>query len=1176
MRLSRLEIHGFKSFCNRTVLDLPDGLNAIVGPNGCGKSNVVDAIRWVLGEQSARSLRGRSMEDVIFSGTQNRPPSGLAEVTLVFEQDDRSPPPVAYMQYPEIRVSRILHRDGTSEYRLMNMPCRLKDIVDVFSGTGLGSRSYAIIEQGKIAHLIAARPDERRLLFEEAAQISRYRARRRDSEKRLEESRHHLERIGDVVRELGHQTSRLERQKVVAQRVQELERRRFVLERWRAVAQARELLSRMEKARKSAADLEEKLQGVRTELQITQTGSESLRLRKTAADTAYRDTVDTLIHLEKKLAGLAGTEKIGTNQIAQLEKFVENARQKKVENRRKMESTEELVHASREKQAHLLSVVTVKSDELARLEQEFRTARNRKLDLEAKVQELRNEVLQLEKQLSHQSAMVESEARKQQENELQKKTFTAEIADMRKKLAALEPELESCRNRKAVIEKQYRELEAELKQVELAISEQTDGIGELQKRRVELEKLDGQLSGKLRYLQEIIEGHEDADESARKLGDALEQEGLRDLVDGFLLEAFAPGAGEVPAVERILDGRTHAFRVSDADRIPELLELAARHAGGFATFVLPVKTPDSHTKADVPGEWTPLSGLVKCPDQRFSRWLSGWWMAPDLASALVGLDRIPADGGCVVGENLVVTGRGEILACGPAARSAFRIRLERDELVPRVAQLQKDREALDADLDLRDENLRNLTERIKALRGQLVQTQAQLQEQLILENRLHSNHSTLEQVMEDRQAAFLRLETAAQSPVHKGDPELEKKARNRQEKLRILLEESAGVSEHVDALQEQLQTERIASESWKQKIESERRLQERLEEELELVHVQLEDADAAIEQSLQRMKEIRDEIEVARAQCEQDNTLLESARSRHDALRKETEQLGILLDAENEKIRKLERQANPLQSRLNENMNEISRLEGNYAYIQQDFSENFPMQALDVLMEEEEFNRPFSDAEKAERESVLAELEGLRGDYNPHAIADFEEVSGRYQTLSAQLEDLQKAVTDLEKAIVTITELSRERFLDSFEGISERFRTLFPRLFGGGSANLKLTDGDPLEAGVEILVQLPGKRTQAMELLSGGEKAMTAIALLFSLFLFRPSPLCVLDEVDAPLDETNVVKYNALLREMSRTTQFLVITHNRRTMEAMDRLVGVTMDEPGCSSIYTVALDARN
>ena len=1174
MRLARMEINGFKSFASRTVLELPDGLNAIVGPNGCGKSNVVDAIRWVLGEQSARSLRGRVMEDVIFAGSQNRASAGLAEVTLVFEQDDRSPPPVTYMQYPEIRVSRVLHRDGTSEYRLMNMPCRLKDIVDVFSGTGLGSRSYAIIEQGKIAYLIAARPDERRMLFEEAAQISRYRTRRKESEKRLEESRHHLERIGDIVRELTHRLSQLERQKAVAERFQILEKRLFILERWRAVHQGRELNAQIEKSRAQLSAMGEKIQVLQTELEILRTGAESVQLQKAEAETAYMETVDRLIHLEKQIAELSGSVRIGQNQIASLEKAIATAHQKKHESQTKLESTQMMVDQSREKRTHLASVAVIKNEELAQLDQEFKTARNARLDLDARVGDLRNEVLQLEKQLSAQSAMAESEARKRVENEAQRVAFVGEVARMREQQAQLLPQLDTCLAARAGAEKRYREIETELKALEAAIAADTEAGRALQDQLRDAEKEDSSLSGKLTYLRDVIAHHLDADESARRLWSTLEKANHVDWVEGSLLDAFSPDESAVAPLELILSRAAHAFRLSGTQRLAELLRLARESDCGDVGLMLPQAEADAPAP-NLPEDWVPLTDRVRCLDGRFARWIARWWFAPSLEEAIEHLHHLPEDGGFIVSDTVLVTSTGEVWLHRPNAKSAFRLRLEKDRLEPQAQAVAARRLELGEAVRVAAERVTAATERLKELRGLLRDAQTALSGELVTENQLRARLGTLEQVIADREQAIARLAPPAQAPKIASDPQLERLARAKKDQLTAGLEQLRELASRVDGLQEQVQNVRVAAEGWKQKIESEERLQKRLEEELDVARVTVEDAQSTIDQGQIRIRELTDETAVFAQDLAAQQEVLTDAKARLDAARREKERLTALWDSESDKIRKLERQLSPLSNRRNELENEIARIDGNLTYLMQDFADNFPMERLENLMEQEEYRERFGDAQKTEREEVTQELGGLRGDYNPNAITEFEETSKRHVEISGQFKDLEKAVSDLEKAVLRITEQSRERFLASFAGISERFSTLFPRLFGGGTAQLRLGEGDPLETGVDILVQLPGKRMQAMELLSGGEKAMTAIALLFSLFLFRPSPLCVLDEVDAPLDESNVDKYNALLREMSRTTQFLVITHNRRTMEAMDRLVGVTMDEPGCSNVYSVNLEKQ-
>ncbi len=1172
MRLARLEINGFKSFANRTVLDLPDGLNAIVGPNGCGKSNVVDAIRWVLGEQSARSLRGRSMEDVIFAGSQNRAPAGLAEVTLVFEQDDRSPPPVAYLNYPEIRVSRVLHRDGASEYRLMNLPCRLKDIVDVFSGTGLGSRSYAIIEQGKIAYLIAARPDERRMLFEEAAQISRYRTRRKESEKRLEESRRHLERIGDIVRELGARLKQLERQKAVAERYQELEGRQFILDRWRAVHQGRELDAQTARVRAQLAANGEKLDLLQTELETVRTGAEGLRLQQTEAEAAYMQAVDGQIGLEKGLAELDGSVRVADNQIATLEKTVAAARQRKHEAQGKLEAAQGLVDQSQEKRQHLASVAAIKHEELATLDQEFKTARNARLDLEARVQDVRNEVLQLEKQMAAAGAMAESEARQRVENEARRATFIAEVARMRERQDQLAPQLEARVAERETAERQYREIEAELKALEAEIARETEAGRQLQNDLMAAEKRDSELSGKLAYLRDVIAHHQDADESARRLWAALEKAQRVAWVEGPLLDAFAPDERAVAPLELILARAAHAFRLSGTEHLPDLLRLAKESDCADVALMLPQAEAEAPAPALPPG-WVPLSDRVRVLDGRFARWIARWWFAPSLEDALDHLHLVPDDGGFIISDTVLVTGTGEVWLHRRGTQGAFKLRMDKERLEPEALEAAGRKAELAAAVTDARARVAAATARLQERRAHLRDAQARHQAEVVAENQLRAQLDTLAHVMADREQAIARLAPPTEAPRVAVDPELERRARARREKLEAELGRLRELAARVDGLSEQVQNTRVAVEGWTQKIDSETRLQQRLEEELATNRTTVEDAQATIDAGQVRLRELADELAALRERHAQSKAHLDNAKSGLEARRLERDRLTLLWDAESEKIRRLERQVSPLSNRRNELQNELARLEGNLAWLLQDFAENFPMERLESLMEQEQYRERFGDAQKAERDAVLQELGQLRGDYNPNAIHEFDEVLERHTQLQAQLADLVKAVDDLEKAVVHITEQSRQRFLESFAGISERFSTLFPRLFGGGSAQLRLGEGDPLETGVDILVQLPGKRLQAMELLSGGEKAMTAIALLFSLFLYRPSPLCVLDEVDAPLDESNVDKYNALLREMSRTTQFLVITHNRRTMEAMDRLVGVTMDEPGCSNVYTVNLE---
>ncbi len=832
MRLARLEINGFKSFATRTVLDLPDGLNAIVGPNGCGKSNVVDAIRWVLGEQSARSLRGRSMEDVIFSGSQHRAPAGLAEVTLVFEQDDRSPPPVAYLNYPEIRVSRVLHRDGASEYRLMNMPCRLKDIVDVFSGTGLGSRSYAIIEQGKIAYLIAARPDERRMLFEEAAQISRYRTRRKESEKRLEESRRHLERIGDIVRELGTRLKQLERQKAVAERYQVLEGRLFVLDRWRAVHQGRELDVQIRRVRELIAANAGRLDLLATELETVRTGSEGLRLQQAEAETAYQEAVVAQIELEKAHAALDGSVRVSENQAGTLEKTITAARARRAEAQAKLESTQALVDQSAEKRQHLASVAAIKSEELAGLDQEYKTARNARLDLEARVQDVRNEVLALEKQVAAAGAMAESEARQRVENEARRTAFVAELAAMRERQAQLAPQLEARVTEREAAETRYRELEGELKALEAEIARETEAGRKLQNDLMAAEQRDSELTGKLTYLRDVIAHHQDADESARRLWTALEKAQRVAWVEGPLLDAFAPDESAVAPLELILARAAHAFRLSGTEHLPDLLRLARESDCADVALMLPQAEAEAPAPELPPG-WVPLSERVRVLDGRFARWIARWWFAPSLEEALDHLHLVPDDGGFIISDTVLVTGTGEVWLHRRNAQGAFKLRMDKERLEPEAREAAELKAGLVTAVAAARDRVANATARLQERRALLRDAQARHQAEVIAENQLRAQLGTLEHVMADREKAIARLAPPAEAPRVAVDPELERRTRARREHLDKELARLRELVARVDGLQEQVQNARVALEGWTQKIDSERRLEQRLTEELE-------------------------------------------------------------------------------------------------------------------------------------------------------------------------------------------------------------------------------------------------------------------------------------------------------------------------------------------------------
>ncbi len=1192
MRLSRLEISGFKSFGTRVQLDFPSDLCAIVGPNGSGKSNVVDALRWVMGEQSAKSLRGRTMEDVIFAGSQNRPPAGLAEVTLVFSRDERQPPPLPSLNFPEIRITRILHRDGTSEYKLMNQPCRLKDIVDVFAGTGLGSRSYAIIEQGKIASVIAARPEERRQLFEDAAQISRYRMRRRESEKRLEESRHHLERIGDIVRELENRLHRLERQKEVALRHDELERQLRHLDRWRFVHQGRELSLRIRTARAELDALETRFGQLQTELMTARTEAQDVQLQKTEAESAYRLTVDALIDLEKRLAQARTGLQVSQSQKEQAARTIEGFQGRRGQTRQKLEGVQDLVRQSEEKRRHLESVVSVKREELELLEQQLRTARNVRQDMEGALSRQRAELLQLEKTVSAQAALAENAVRKRESLVARQKSLEADWRDVQAKIEENEKSMANGSQKLQEAKNRLAQAQAELRQQEDALAPLEAQGRELEAEILKVRQNISSLQGKFDYLDDFLRHHMDADEKTRQFWELLQEKGLASRLAGPLFEAFEPDPGFVDALEIALAGQLQSPRIQNPEDALELATLAAAACRGVELALprIPLESgrdfapsesgsessgnPDS--KPGIPDAWIPLVEHVRVLDARFAYRIEGWYRVPSLADALAHADRIPPGGGCIAPDGTALHAGGVLRIHESGPQTSLRVRAERDRLAQELEQARTRMNQLEQESESVANRRMDLQERLRRQREAENAVRKDVQSLEMEENRLRAQAAALRQVEQERRRTLdsivRELESAA---VVETDADLMDSLHQKQEELKRELDRYRETAARVDSLSEQMQSARVAVESWSQKVESEKRLQARLEEEAAAMQATLEEIAAGIESAIAHKTQLEQDAAAHESAIAILDERLVEQRQIHDEVRTRMEELARRWESVNERIRRLERQLAPLSGKRNDLQSEIARMEGNLGYLEKDFSERFPMERLDWLVEGEEFPEAFGDVQRRQREEMLQELETLRSDYNPNAIHEYDEVQERLTGLQLQLTDLSKAVNDLDKAIAHITELSRQRLLETFAGISQRFSMLFHQLFGGGSASLRLSEGDPLEAGVDVLVQLPGKRTQVMELLSGGEKAMTAIALVFSMFLYRPSPLCVLDEVDAPLDESNVDKYNALLRELSRNTQFLVITHNRRTMEAVERIIGVTMEEPGCSSVYHVQIDRR-
>lgn len=1233
MRIKSLQLHGFKSFVDRTVFSFDSGMTCVVGPNGCGKSNVVDAIKWVMGEQSARKLRGKGMDDVIFAGSENRPPIGMAEVALTFDNIDGQAP-AAYTAYSEIEIARRLYRSGESEYLMNKQPARLKDVHDFFRDTGIGLRGYTIVEQGKVAEIVSAKPEDRRGLIEEAAGIGKYKARRREAEGKMKSTEQNLVRVNDVLGEIKRQIGTLERQAKKAARYKRLHETQRILELSLAADERARLHTQVAEESASLAALRDAILVAETQLAERELAEQQQRIAMTEAEKAVTAGSERLFGIRSEIKSLEGR--------------IEFAR-------RERDSLEESTEARRGELAQL-------AEQLQVAENEHRTTRA--------------ELEQLESGLAEEKAGIEAAEREVQVAQEALRTLESERGrknsahvELLTSAARLEDRIANLRDRQSAIDLRLRGVDADVEAQQTQASEAgrlqsslEEGLRNLlasrdqfqeqlllamrhheeaklaQRAAVEADQVAARAAQitRARYdsLREVVEGRQDIGAGARHLLAAGPELGADLGVQGLVRELLEADPEVERAVEAVLSERAEAIVIGESAGAIRALEKLRSDGAGRGVFV--VQGHSAGLASGIVPFGEPLLARVRprAGAEALARRLLGEvYLVSSLEETFqhFGSARLPATFVTVSGDlatpDGVVQGGGESKASGMLTRAREVRELEAE--VGRLDRLAEDARAAnrasEAALSRASEELENLrnrqhtaalavanhekdlersTERVKRIgevresrvaeRGDLLNEQGSLGDDLERSIQQLSERRTERDASQRAvDAVGLQISSAGRelSRCESRVAELRVAYRARDEH-RLRLRETATRAE---------QSER-ETRSWierrHQEIESARVRREALQEEIEQAEHGLAGQLEAEETARAASEELRQRFEEASAEVARIEDALRALRSDLSQIRDKTSHAELKLS---EARMRLDHQADTVRERwaveieqwrlpsLSELAGEPESIGDALAAAAESEAQSLTSESAEGDDEESETTMtPVSAQREARRNLELAmlpteerqrECEKVRkallalGDVNLGAIEEHEELSERLRFLSEQKDDLEGTLASLREAIARINRTSRQRFRETFDLVSKHFSENFPRLFGGGKASLELTDSDDvLEAGVDIMAMPPGKRLQNVNLLSGGEKTMTALALLVAVFQVRPSPFFLLDEVDAALDDANVGRFNQLITEMSSQSQFVVITHNKRTIEVADMLYGVTMEQKGVSKLVSVVL----
>ncbi len=1160
MRLKKLQVSGFKSFVDSTDIRLPSHLVGVVGPNGCGKSNVIDAVRWVMGESSAKMLRGDNMADVIFNGSSARKPVGKASVELIFDNSDGTAPG-NYGQFAEISVKRTLTRDGHSNYSINSIKTRRRDVLDLFRGTGLGPRSYSIIEQGMVSRIVEARPEDLRLFVEEAAGTSKYKDRRRETENRIANTRENLERVSDIRDELGKQLRRLKRQSASARRYKVLKEEEREVNGQLQVLRLNALNQHLEAQDRLSANLENALQSALAVQRQTESELELLRKQQGEAHEKnnlvqqgfYQNSAE-ITQLEQKIEFQNQSRQRAKEETRRLEEsLVEREQQVEAEMKRGIELREELDRIQPE--LELLQSQSEKSE--SALTESEKVLQDWLLEMENFNEQSRAPVQQIEIQKSRIEYLEKHIDRTAQNIE----KLEHRIGELKNQIS--ETKITEIREQVESRDSQYQEAERQFLQAEQSIKAES---AELQNKRDSTNDIRTQLKevvsrlNSLREIQNASLGNGDDD--------------LESWLNQWGIDGSQKLAGKIKASdgwERAADRVLHEFLSGYCVDQVMANALSSQPNCSFSLI--------SRESIDTPydqNELPPLSDVVEAGNLGLSSLLHGIYTADSVEEAfslrnkLLGREFFVTREGVLIGANWVSFASESQLETGVLVREEEISQLTQQEhdltrLVETeeqaLSRMNLDFQSRESELEKQKNDLNQLRSDLVALHNNAGRKEAQyLEGQEQLTNLANEREELNLQISNDRneiENATALLDSAAEQSGN-------------------LDQQRTGLIQRRDLLNSQAVESRKSVGTAREKFHEKALQKQKLEAEIESARENIKRIKQEITQSGQRLTALQGEGD--------------KPENSNDEL---TEKLNIALEQKLEienRFSVSKDESASFDKRINQ-VNAMRATEIDAVNEARDELEQHKLSKQEILvrrdthlesMEEQGYDNNAISVELNENATIeqwqdsLEEIEkkiGRIGPVNLVAIEEFDEESERMAYLDTQHGDLTEALEILESVIRKIDRETRARFKETFDKINAGFNEFFPKLFGGGKAELQLTSDDFLTAGIGVMARPPGKRNSHIHLLSGGEKALTAVALIFSLFKLNPAPFCMLDEVDAPLDDANVDRYCETLKTLAEYSQMVVITHNKITMEAMDLLVGVTMAEAGVSRLVSVDID---
>jgi chromosome segregation protein len=1169
MRIERIELIGFKSFYDKTVFNFHPGITAIVGPNGCGKSNVVDSFKWVLGEQSAKSLRGDSMEDVIFVGSAAKKPKGMAEVTLVISDVNNGNSP----EGGEITVTRRLYRSGESEYLMNKTPCRLKDIKNVFLDTGLELKTYSILEQGRIDAILNSKPHERRFLIEEVAGVMKYNVRKAEALQKLESSHLNLQRLQDIISEVKRQINSIERYAKRAEKYKQLFDEIKNIEIKIAVRDAASLGKELkditglenilklketelstnihssdvliEEKKLSCTEKEKNLEEIQRKLNSAERELIEEEGRISLLKSDCKNLKDRLERLSVRDSELAGAKENITVQIKDAERK-NNEMEVELSNIEKISSSKKEVFSAIE-------------GEIADLEQKLETARKRTFDKAEEISALKNEINNL-------SLMRENLERKEKKDH-------EDISLIRDDIAFLASSIKEA-------EDEYNRLDSGLKEKYNSRESFLDDINKKKERLAEQEK-------SLYKDREDLAAMTSRAESLNEL-DAGRKTAVNNKIKILcqVADIFEPLPEYETAIEAALGEKLNVSLVDDNQEIRKALEFIKEQKVNRGGFISASASPFGHhppTVSDFPeGALGKAIDFVKVREgfeNIAELLLNGVIVVNDLSTAFDIWHKYFDSSSVDYKLKYLATLDGEVLersgiVFGGTEKSILKVKREIRELGKNIENKKAYISSTETEVSSLKNGIASIEEGLASLNNEISRMEKSHHELQVKITNLKEEDSR-----EQKKIEYLASELEGTAKERDNMQEVLDK---RTENCNALESEKRSIEEEFGKFQAELGEKKTILETLRSELTETmlsrtaiKEKNESLLREYERLNSELQDIGKKKEEMAQERLQFETDIEHKNNEIAKKEDSLKSVVITISELQGELSKVKEILEAKMAELSLIEKRQKTNMEELTSVRKDLAHAEIkkteltlNIAHLKEDFRKTYSID-LDSMAHEQSLPEPLLPDEEEKLHELKEKLQSI-GPVNLGTLEELEELKTRYDFLTKQQDDLLQSITSLEETISKINSTTRKKLSEAFEALNEKFKEVFATLFGRGRAELILTEESILNAGIDIVAQPPGKKLQNLMLLSGGEKALTAISLLFAGFMIKPTPLCLLDEVDAPLDESNTDRFTSLLTELAKNIQFITITHNRRTMEVADYIYGITMEEPGVSKVVSM------